>query len=306
MPDEHLLIVGTGAMACLFGARMAACADVTLLGSWREGLATLERYGIRLDVDGTSARVRVRAISDPADCRGVNMALVLVKSWQTERAAAQLATCLADDGVALTLQNGLGNLDQLQAALGPERAALGVTTVGATLLGPAHVRLGGMGPTYLAQHPRLESLADLMQRSGFEVRLAQDLEGLVWGKLAVNAGINPLTALQQMENAGVLEHPEARALATAAAREVAAVAAARGTRLPFADVGEETLTVAARTGHNRSSMYQDILRGAPTEVDAICGAVVREGERLGVPTPVNWTLWQMVRVLAARRKEEAR
>jgi 2-dehydropantoate 2-reductase len=303
MPEERLLIVGTGAMACLFGARLASRAEVTLLGGWRDGLRALERAGIRLDVDGTSTRARVRVTSDPGECRGVSLALVLVKSWQTERAAAQLASCLSEGGVALTLQNGLGNLEQLQAALGHERAALGVTTVGATLVGPAHVRLGGMGPTHLAQHPRLEPLASLLQEAGFEVRLAQDLESLVWGKLAVNAGINPLTALQQMENGGVLEQAEARALAAAAAQEVAAVAAARGTRMPFPDPGEETLAVARRTAHNRSSMYQDILRGAPTEVDAICGAVVREGQRLGVPTRVNWTLWQMVRVLAARREE---
>lgn len=306
MPEEHLLIVGTGAMACLFGARLASHAEVTLLGSWAAGLQALERDGIRLDVDGSSARERVRATSDPSQCHGARMALVLVKSWQTERAAAQLAVCLARDGVALTLQNGLGNLEHLQAALGSERAALGVTTVGATQLGPAHVRLGGMGPTYLAQHPRLEPLASLLQEAGFEVRLAADLESLVWGKLAVNAGINPLTALQRMDNGGVLEHAEARALAAAAAREVAEVAAARGTRMPFDDAGDETLAVAGRTAHNRSSMYQDILRGAPTEVDAICGAVVREGEKYGVPTPVNWTLWQMVRILADRRQEEVR
>jgi 2-dehydropantoate 2-reductase len=306
MPEDRLLIVGTGAMACLFGARLAACADVTLLGSWPAGLQALERDGICLDIDGTSARVHVQVTSDPGDCGGISMALVLVKSWQTERAAAQLATCLAGDGVALTLQNGLGNLELLQAALGHERAALGVTTVGATLLGPAHVRLGGLGPTYLAQHPRLEPLADLLQEGGFEVRLAEDLDSLVWGKLAVNAGINPLTALQRMENGGVIEQPEARALAAAAAQEVAAVAAARGTNLPFHDPGEETLAVARRTAHNRSSMYQDVLRGAPTEVDAICGAIVREGEKYGVPTPVNWTLWQLVRVLATRRKEEVR
>lgn len=306
MPPERLLIVGTGAMACLFGARLAEHADVTLLGGWSEGLRALERDGIRLDVDGTSSTARVHVTSDPRACNGLSMALVLVKSWQTQRAAGQLAGCLAEDGVALTLQNGLGNLDYLEAALGIERAALGVTTVGATLLGPAHVRLGGMGPTYLAQHPRLEPLANLLEESGFEVRLADDLESLVWGKLAVNAGINPLTALQQMENGGLLEHPEARALAEAAAREVAAVAAARGIAMPFQDAGQETLAVADRTAHNLSSMYQDILRGAPTEVDAICGAVVREGEKFGVSTRVNWTLWQMVRILAARREEGIR
>ncbi len=303
MAGERLLIAGTGAMACLFGARLASHADVILLGSWPEGLRTLARDGIRFDADGSSTRTRVRVTSDPDECRDVSMALVLVKSWQTERAAAQLKACLAKDGIALTLQNGLGNLEILQEAIGAERVALGVTTVGATLLGPAHVRLGGLGPTYLAQHPRLEPLADLLQKADFEVRLADDLERLVWGKLAVNAGINPLTALQGMENGGVLEHAEARALATAAAQEVAAVAAARGIEMPFQDAGEETLAVAKRTAHNRSSMYQDVLRGAPTEVDAICGAIVREGEKQGVPTRVNWTLWQMVRVLAARRKE---
>jgi len=303
MLEDRLLIAGTGAMACLFGARLAPHADVTLLGSWPEGLEALSHAGIRLDADGTSTRARVHVTSDPAECGGARMAVVLVKSWQTERTAAQLAGCLAGDGVALTLQNGLGNLEHLQAALGIERAALGVTTVGATLLGPAHVRLGGLGPTYLAQHPRLEPLAALLQEAEFEIQLAQDLESLVWGKLAVNAGINPITALQRMENGGVLEHAEARAVATAAAQEVAAVAAARGTDMPFQDAGEETLAVAQRTAHNRSSMYQDILRGAPTEVDAICGAVVREGQKHGVPTPVNWTLWQMVRVLAARQEE---
>lgn len=304
MPDDRLLIAGTGAMACLFGARLAPHADVTLLGSWPEGIEGILRDGIRLDMDGGSTRARVRVTRDPAECTGVRMVLVLVKSWQTERAASQLAKCLAGDGVALTLQNGLGNLEHLQASLGVERAALGVTTVGATLLSPAHVRLGGLGPTYLAQHPRLEPLAALLHGAGFEIRLAQDLEGLVWGKLAVNAGINPLTALQRMENGGVLEYVEARALATAAAREVAAVAAARGTDLPFQDAGDETLAVAERTAHNRSSMFQDILRGAPTEVDAICGAVVLEGQKHGVPTPVNWTLWHMVRVLASRQERE--
>jgi 2-dehydropantoate 2-reductase len=303
MIDERLLIAGTGAMACLFGARLASHVDVTLLGSWPEGLRAIERDGIRSDADGASTIARVRVTCDPDECKDVSMALVLVKSWQTGRAAAQLKACLANDGVALTLQNGLGNLEILQQAIGIERAALGVTTVGATLLGPAHVRLGGLGPTYLAQHPRLEPLADLLGRAGFEVRLADDLESLVWGKLAVNAGINPLTALLKMENGGVLEQAEARALAVAAAQEVAAVAAARGTKMPFGDAGEETLAVAKRTAHNRSSMYQDVLRGAPTEVDAICGAIVREGEKRGVPTRVNWTLWQMIRVLAARRKE---
>ena len=293
--SDPLLIVGTGAMACLFGARLAPYARVTLLGTWPDGLRALQQDGIRLDQNGRTQPVRVRATSRVADCRGASQALVLVKSWQTARAAQQLAECLAPQGVALTLQNGLGNLETLQSELGAERAALGVTTVGATLLGPGWARTGGDGPTHLAAHPRLEPLAALLQEAGFEVQPAEDLQGLVWGKLAINAGINPLTALLEVPNGELLVRPGARELMRAAALETAAVAAARGLRLPYPDAADRVEEVAQRTASNVSSMLQDIRRGAPTEIDAINGAIVREGERAEVPTPLNWTLWNLVR-----------
>ena len=292
---DPLLIVGTGAMACLFGARLAPYAQVTLLGTWPDGLRALEQDGIRLDENGRTQPVRVRVTSQVADCRGAYQALVLVKSWQTARAAQQLAECLDPQGVALTLQNGLGNLETLQAELGRERAALGVTTVGATLLGPGWARAGGSGPTHLAAHPRLEPLAALLQEAGFEVQPAEDLQGLVWGKLAINAGINPLTALLEVPNGELLVRPGARELMRGAAQETAAVAAARGLQLPYPDAAARVEEVAQRTASNISSMLQDIRRGAPTEIDAINGAVVREGERVEVPTPLNWTLWNLVR-----------
>ncbi len=109
-----VLIVGTGAMACLFGARLAAHAQVTMLGTWREGLAALGSSGIRLQVNGILQVAPVRATDNPEDCRGARLALVLVKSWQTGRAALQLKQCLSDEGVALTLQNGLGNRERLE------------------------------------------------------------------------------------------------------------------------------------------------------------------------------------------------
>lgn len=298
MRKGPLVIAGTGAMACLFGARLAPYADVTLLGTWPEGLRALRSDGIRLETDGTERTVPVRATADPTDCAGTSCALVLVKSWQTARAARQLADCLAPNGVAVTLQNGLGNLEQLRAALGSRRAALGVTTVGATLRGPGHVRAGGGGATYLSHHPALETLASLLHQAGFSIEIVDDLEGLLWGKLAVNAGINPVTALLRVENGDLLTRSGARELVRAAAQEVARVASARGTPLPHSDAAAEAFAVARRTQHNRSSMYQDVLRGAPTEVDAISGAVVREGERCRVPTPVNWTLWQLVRAVS--------
>jgi len=290
-----ILIVGTGAMAGLFGARLGPHAEVTLLGTWAAGLEALARDGIRLQENGSFIQESVRTSSDPAECEGAELALFLVKSWQTQRAAARLAKCLAAQGVALTLQNGLGNLELLEAELGPQRVALGVTTVGATVVGPGKVRFGGSGATYVAPHPRLEPLVDLLQTAGFEVHPADNIESLVWGKLVVNSGINALTALLEVPNGELLARPGARAIMQEAALETARVAEANGVKLPYPNPVEQVEEVARRTASNVSSMLQDIRRGAPTEVDAINGAVVQVADRLGVPVPVNRTLSNLVR-----------
>ena len=286
-------------MACLFAARLAASGvDVTMLANWPAGLEALQRAGVTVvEGDGRQQYYPVKATNDPQSCAGVRYALVLVKSWQTERTAGQLAQCLAPDGVALTLQNGLGNLEALAASLGASRSALGVTTTGANLLGPGQVRPAGEGVITLGVHPLMSKLAELLHRGGFVVETSHDPSGLVWGKLVINAAINPITALLGIPNGEILERPTARALLAALAREAAAVAVAQGVRLPYPDPVQTVETIARRTAVNRSSMLQDVTRGAPTEIDAICGAIVAAGERTGVPTPVNRTLWHLVKAI---------
>jgi 2-dehydropantoate 2-reductase len=205
--------------------------------------------------------------------------------------------------MALTLQNGIGNLERLQEVLGAERATLGVTTLGATLLGPGHVRVGGTGPTYFVPTERLTPLIETLRLANFEMEKVEELSGLMWSKLAINAGINPLTALLQVPNGELLNRPDAKHLMLEAARETAAVALAMGIKLCPEDPESQIVNVASRTAENHSSMFQDILREAPTEINVICGVVVREGKRLGVPTPVNETLWRLVRALVNQEED---
>ncbi|MBN1145811.1 MAG: 2-dehydropantoate 2-reductase [Anaerolineales bacterium] len=308
MPIDNtnsLLIVGTGAMACLFAARLSAArVRVIMLGAWAEGLQTLRQHGVRLvEADGQERVYAVQATHDPKACRGVRHALVLVKSWQTPRAAAQLAECLAADGLALSLQNGIGNTEQLARALGAKRVALGVTTLGATLLGPGRVRPAGEGIISLSAHPRLAALSNVFRSAGFVIENAPDASALLWGKLVINAAINPLTALLGVPNGELLNRSPARALLQATAREAAAVAVAQGIRLPYPDPVVAAENIARRTADNHSSMLQDVQRGAPTEIDAICGAIVRAGEQTGVPTPINRTLLLLVGALTPENQD---
>jgi 2-dehydropantoate 2-reductase len=297
--ESEVLIIGTGAMACLFAARLAAAGrTVTMLGHWRSGLRALQKYGVRLELpDGSQAVYPVRATSDPRRCAGAHYALVLVKSWQTQKAAGDLQRCLAVEGLVLTLQNGLGNAETLRQALGAERLALGVSTSGATLLGPGRVRPSGEGPLTIQDHPAVRPLAEILAQAGFAVEFVQDAQALLWGKLLINAAINPLTALLGAPNGVLLQRPSAERLMAEAAKEAAAVATALGVALPYADPFEAARAVAQRTAENRSSMLQDVQRGAPTEIDAINGAIVRLGEQTSTPTPVNRALWLLVRAL---------
>ena len=301
----EITIIGTGAMALFMGGRLAKeGVKVRLLGTWKESIEAVNREGICVHQDGSPHYFPAQAYHDPGELKGTRLALVLVKSWQTERAARQLRELLSADGVALTLQNGLGNREILSDRLGPERTALGVTTYGATVLGPGKVRPGGEGIISVQEHPRLPELIEMLQAVGFTVQQISDLSGLVWGKLVINVAINPLTGLLEVNNGRLLESPDSIRLMGLAAREAAEVAGKLGIPLNFSDPGQAAEAVAAATSENLSSTLQDIRRGAPTEIDALCGEVVNHGQRIGVATPVNELLGMLIKAKVELKRNE--
>jgi len=300
----QLLIAGSGALGSLYAAALAPLTEVTMLGHWPEQETAVRESGITVvNAGGRRTRQGLHFISDQTGLPRFDLALVLVKSHQTKRAAQELAQLLRPDGLALTLQNGLGNCETLAKILGPNRAAQGVTSQGATLISPGVVRHAGHGTTILpgtGTHSDLVAdLAALLRASGFTTELVADVQPSVWGKLVVNAGINPLTALLRVPNGFLVEHATAHELMGAAAQEAAAVAAAQSIKLPYADPAAQVAAVAAATAGNLSSMLQDVLRGAPTEIDVISGAIVHLGRRLDINTPLNEELWRLVKATSS-------
>jgi 2-dehydropantoate 2-reductase len=301
-----LAVFGTGALACAIGGRLARSGErVVLVGRWATAREAIARQGIVVheERDTWATRVATASAEDPPP--GGPVALVLVKSHQTVSVAPCVLRSLSPEGVAVTLQNGLGNRETLAATLGPGRVAVGVTTLGARLLGPGEVQVVP-GRIVLGEEPATAEavgrLARRLRAAGLPAEVTTDVERVVFAKLAANCAINPLTALRGVDNGALIEDPEARRTLRAAALEVAAVAEARGVRLE--DPAGRVEQVARDTASNRSSMLQDMERGAPTEIDALCGAVTAEGRRLGVPTPVNEALWREVRAREGRPVEE--
>ena len=295
----RVILLGTGAMACLFAARLSGVAEVTLLGTWSEAIQAITKQGIIFSDAENTRTIRVRAEHLGASLPKADLILVLVKSWQTERTEEFIPRYLNREGVAVSLQNGLGNIELLG-----NRAYAGTTSEGATLLAPGHVKSGGSGLTHVVAPSWVVSF---LNKAGFECLGCSraEAEGLLWGKLAISCGINAITALLRVKNGELLKWPPAEEVMAKASLECEAVAKAKGIRLPFEDTAVRVREVADKTAGNSSSMLQDILRGAPTECDAINGAVAREGERLGVATPVNHTLWQLIRAVVHQNGRKA-
>ncbi|MGH2536864.1 MAG: ketopantoate reductase family protein, partial [Candidatus Promineifilaceae bacterium] len=218
--NGRLAIIGLGALGSLFAARLAPEVEVTMLGHWPEQLAAIRERGLNLITpEGEQTRRQVHVTDRPPGWR-FPLILVLVKSWQTATAAGAAGQMLASDGLALSLQNGLGNLEQLARTLGAGRAGLGVTSEGAMIPEPGVVLHAGRGLTSLARSPtragQVEEAAALLRAAGFETEIVDDAQGLLWGKLAVNTAINPLSALLQVPNGHLIQSPAAARILAAA------------------------------------------------------------------------------------------
>jgi 2-dehydropantoate 2-reductase len=298
-----IAIIGAGAMGGLFGAYLARSgAEVSVVDIRPELIAAIQANGLTVEEPEGEMNLRLQAVVEAEQLEPVDLVIVFVKSAETLQAAKSAGRILREGGRILTLQNGMGNAEVIAAVVGSARVLAGTTAHGATLLEPGRIRHAGRGETQLG---RLDGSADdfcrevaaLFSSAGLPTRVDDDVKSLIWGKLVINAGINALTALLKCPNGQLAERDETRELVALAVREAVAVAEAAGIRLPYADAVDKVLSVAFATAANQSSMLQDLLRGRPTEVAVINGAVVREGVRLGVATPVNRILELLIRSL---------
>lgn len=293
----RVVVLGAGALGSFLGAQLAAKHEVTLVGR-RPHVDVVRAQGLR--VSGLTEFVaRPHAVARAADVAAPpDLLLVTVKAYDTTRAIAEAAPLLGPETRVLTLQNGLGNVEALLERVAPSRLLAGAITVGVTFVEPGHVRHAGIGYLRLGapEAPRAEAepVAAALRAAGLPAEVVDDVAAELWAKVVVNVAINPLSAITGLLNGSLLEQPELRAVMERAAEEAIDVARAAGVQLPE-DAALRPRQVAERTAKNKSSMLQDVERGRRTEIDALCGAIVREGRARGVDTPVNLALLGLVK-----------
>jgi len=280
--------------------------DVVLVDIWREHVDAINSKGLRMRGLSGERIVRVTATSDPRAENAMDLILIFVKSYDTARATRDALPMASEGAVFLTLQNGLGNVEKIGEVAGRSRVLGGTTSHGSTLIGPGEIYHAGTGPTVIGEldgaiTPRLRRIVEVLDGAGIETEVSSDIEGAIWSKVLVNVGINTLTALTGMRNGELLRMPEIRTAMRRAVEEALEVAAAKGIGIEMDDPVARVYEVARATADNISSMLQDVQRGRRTEIDALNGAVVELGHRLGIDTPVNEALTAAVKGLESVR-----
>lgn len=320
MPDStphRVLIAGAGALGGVFGAFLANAGHLVALLGRPAVLDAVRRRG--LAVTGLWGEHRADGLdlaATPGDLSGTfPIVLVTVKSYATAEVARAVAPLLAPDGVMVSLQNGLGNVEAVADAVGEGRAGGARVIFGAEVTAPGRVAVTVyadpvlVGSPYAAAHPaladRLRSLVDALGRTCIPTRWTDDLMAALWGKVLYNSALNPLGALLGVPYGALADDPNTRALMDRVVAEAFAVARKSGVRLPWP--GPEAYLahfygrLVPPTADHRSSMLQDLEAGRPTEIGAINGAVAARGGALGLATPVNDALVAMIRFREGRK-----
>ena len=304
----RICVIGAGALGASYGGRLAlAGAEVTLVDPWVAHVATITADG--LDLDGVPGRqtIRVPAVTVPSGLPPYDLAIVTVDTNHTGAAAETARQVLAVDGVALTLQNGIGNVETLVAGLGTGRVIGGSSMCSALVRGPGRVTQTHQGPTTIGELDgsrtgRIDAIKALLEGAGFDTVIAADVMAVIWQKFLLNLAINPICAATGLRLGELARLPAVDALQDRILDEALAVVAAKGIALPDPDI-RTSVKHHCWTKFSKPSMLQHIEHGRITEIDALNGALIREAQALGIPTPYNEALTATIkgREFASRR-----
>lgn len=294
-----LLIFGAGALGSVLGAILSKNHDVILV-TRGEHLREIRDHGLELR-GAIEDRFEIPAFERIEKHDSFDAIFVTTKSYDTETAAKCTAGHLAENGCVVTVQNGIGNAEIIAEHHDKGSIVIGVTSMAAHIVRPGVIKYVSSDEITLGALVRRSKALDLadsiLRKAGIRTRLTDNITGAIWSKAIVNAAINPLTAIHGCENGRIITDERLNEQAIAVCEEGLRVAAAKRIVLDPPDVVRYMTKIATKTANNRSSMLVDIERGRRTEIDAICGQILRAASELGIDCPVISKLHRKVKSL---------
>ena len=304
-----IVIVGPGAMGCLFAAFLSKSKEeIWLLDKNKENAAKINELGISVEGASGSWQAKPKTTANVEDIAKADLILICVKSFHTKQALEQIKPLLQQNTKIMTLQNGIGNIEIISELTGEERVIGGITNEGATLIETGKIRHAGRGETLIGTIDgkvpvEIRSIREIFNKVGLQTKLSRDIKGLIWSKLIINAGINALTAITRLSNGRLTEFEGTKRILREAVTEATRIAKRKRIKLIYDDPLAKVEAVCEGTSGNISSMLQDVLKNKRTEIDFINGVIVRLGQELGIAVPTNKLLVDLIKTIESSYKQ---
>jgi len=298
-----IVVVGPGAMGCLFAAFLSKSKEeLWLLDRNKDNAAKINESGIFLEDASGTWQTKLKATVNVADIGKADLILICVKSFHTKQAVEQVMPLLQQNTKIMTLQNGIGNIEIIAELAGEDRVIGGITSEGATLIETGKIRHSGCGETIIGTPDgkapvEIRGIREVFNKVGLQTKMSRDIKGLIWSKLIINVGINALTAITRLPNGKLTEFEGTKRILRDAVTEATRVAKRKRIKLIYDDPLAKVEAVCEGTSANISSMLQDVLKKKRTEIDFINGVIVRLGQELGIPVPTNKILVDLIKTI---------
>src|SRR6266849_3301667 len=297
-----ICVIGCGAVGSLFAAHLAKAGEVEVWAYdvWADHVAAIQKNGLRIS-GAADLTASLNATSDPKQLPHCDFGIVATKAIHTKMAIAQVAHVFDERSAVCSVQNGVGNEEIIAEHV--KYIIRGTTFPARHPIAPGHIGYDIKGDTWIGPFEptntpmsRIEELAGLLTRAGMNTIPLKDARGAQWTKLIFNASTNPVGALTLLHHGAATRSGPTGQHFNDLIAEGEAVARSLGIEL-HGDPRQRVQKDANATGKHRASMLQDVLAKRPTEVDFMNGAIVKWGEKNGIPTPLNKAVWELVKGL---------
>lgn len=307
-----IAIMGAGAMGCMFGAKYVRSGqDVCLVDGWKDHVEKMQRDGLDVERKGETYNVKIKAVMDVQDAveyfgGAADLVMIFCKGMQTDEMIQRSMPLIDGNTCVLTLQNGIGNPEIIGKYVDHDHVLFGAASAGSVLLGPGSIRdttsdrpvLIHIMPLSRVMNDKCKEVADVITKAGMGTEAELGAEQFVWEKLSLNCCVNATSVMTHMCLKDMTNDPNGKILFDHIVSEVAKVALAKGVDTSYEHLRDFVQLAGSKSEHY-PSMLQDARNKRPLELDTITGAIVSEGRRLGIETPVNETILLITSMISA-------
>jgi 2-dehydropantoate 2-reductase len=300
-------IIGAGALGSLFAHIFSEHnIDTVLYEVHEQTVSEIKSRGITLIRGDARTNINPRISTSPEMLSECDVIFLFVKSYSTEEAVRSVSGQIRTDSVLVTLQNGLGNVEEIRKHFDSERIVYGTTTIGAAKSSMSEVVAGGSGIINIGGSSKihLQHVHGLLLSAKLDSHIVSDPDLYLWQKAVINAGINPIAAILGIPNGGIISDKNTSMLQENVIREAVNSALANDIKLDFSNMLAITRQVCERTSINLCSMLQDIRNSRKTEIESINGKIISYGETKGIELPANKTLYLLIKSMEAKGLKE--